>query len=331
MFTKDRLIGEGGSGSVYEVHDEEGLKFAIKVLDASKATHEKLKRFKNEIFFCIEKRHRNILRILDHGLVLINGIEFPFYVMPIFEMSLRHLMKQGIAHDEALPIFSQLIDGIEAAHMFGVVHRDIKPENILCNPNDNLFVVADFGIAHFTENMLITAVETRDSERLANFQYAAPEQRMKGKAVEKQADIYALGLILNELFTGEIPIGTSYKTIAAVSSSYRYLDEIVASMIRQSPGDRIESIDKVKQELIARNNEFVARQKLNEARSVVIKAKEISDPIVDDPIKLVSADWEDGVLHIRLSQPVNQNEPPRLSRSAFYVSPATKTGVSSIA
>ncbi len=65
---------------------------------------------------------------------------------------------------------------LEFAHNKKVWHRDIKPENILVDENDNV-VLADFGIAHFCDELLITAVETKAAERLANFQYSAPEQR----------------------------------------------------------------------------------------------------------------------------------------------------------
>lgn len=75
-------------------------------------------------------------------------------------------------------------------------HRDLKPENILHDPIENRLVVSDFGIAHFTAELMHTLVETKLAERLANFHYAAPEQRRPGGLVDHRADIYALGLIL---------------------------------------------------------------------------------------------------------------------------------------
>jgi len=95
----------------------------------------------------------------------------------------------------------------------------LKPKNILCDSAKNKFVVADFGIASFEEDELYTAVETQEGERLANFQYAAPEQKVRGRPVTFHADIYALGLILNQMFTGEILQGVGFKTIAAVAQS----------------------------------------------------------------------------------------------------------------
>lgn len=99
--------------------------------------------------------------------------------MPLFDVSLRTLMREGVDPEKILPYFGQILDGIEAAHLFKVVHRDLKPENILFHKGTGTRVIADFGIAHFQEERLITAVETKDGDRLANFLYAAPEQRVR--------------------------------------------------------------------------------------------------------------------------------------------------------
>jgi serine/threonine protein kinase len=80
--------------------------------------------------------------------------------------------------------FSQLLDGVEAAHLQQVVHRDLKPENVLHDTKSDQLTVADFGIAQFEEEELYTLIETTPNRRLANFQYAAPEQRNRGAAVD---------------------------------------------------------------------------------------------------------------------------------------------------
>jgi len=84
--------------------------------------------------------------------------------------------------------------------------------------------VADFGIAHFTRDVLIESVKTSDGARLCNFTYAAPEQRQRGASVDHRADIYALGLILNELFTTKIPLGADYVKIRDVALEFEWLD-----------------------------------------------------------------------------------------------------------
>ena len=150
-----RVLGQGGSGIVYEVTDNEGQHFALKVIDADKATPRRLKRFQNEIMFSLRNRHDNIITVVDHG----RSEAGPFYVMPLYGCTLEKVMAQGMAHNDVLPVFSQILDGMDAAHLQAVVHRDLKPKNILCDSAKNKFVVADFGIASFEED------ELRDARR----------------------------------------------------------------------------------------------------------------------------------------------------------------------
>jgi len=221
---------------------------------------------------------------------------------------LRKVMNAGISREKILPYFSQLLAGVQAAHLQNVVHRDLKPENVLFNSQNNRLVVADFGIAHFEEEELYTAVETRDGTRLANFQYASPEQRSRGLSIDHRADIYALGLMLNEMFTGEIPQGTKYRTIASVAPEYGYFDELVNSMIRQSPAERPSPIRAINDELIARGNDFIESQKLNQLKQTVVPESEIDDPLILNPIELVDVDYDNHHhLVFKLSQDLNMD------------------------
>jgi serine/threonine protein kinase len=305
-YTATHIIGEGGSGRIFEASDDTGGICAIKWLDPAKATKEKVKRFKNELQFCLRNRHPHILTIIDHGVLIKGEDNSPFYVMPLYDGSLRDLLKAGISRSKVLNYFAQILDGVEAAHIQGVVHRDLKPENILYAAGDDRLVIADFGIARFEEDELYTAVETKDSARLANFQYAAPEQRSRGAEPDQRADIYALGLILNEMFTGEVPSGTGYKTIAKVASDYEYLDSMVEEMMRQSPEDRIDSIEKIKNQLIGRKNEFITRQKVSELKDTVVPITELDDPLIADPPRLVNFDWDRGILTLVFQRPVSE-------------------------
>lgn len=302
-YTVSAVLGQGGSGIVFSAITEDGEDVAIKCLDPKYASREKLKRFKNEFSFCSRTEHPNIVRVIDHGLTE-NGESF--FVMPAYESSLRPLIG-NLQPKEALMVFSKILDGVDAAHKLGVVHRDLKPENILVRESGQILAVADFGIARFEEEELYTAVETKDGTRLANFQYAAPEQRTRGKEVGYGADIYALGLILNELFTGEVPHGTKFRQIAEVSDDHSYLDAIVEGMLGQKSSHRPASVEAIKKDLIARGNEFVARQKLSRTKKQVISVDDLDDPLVDDPIQIIGVDWENNTLTIKLSQNTNQN------------------------
>jgi eukaryotic-like serine/threonine-protein kinase len=268
----ERVIGEGGSGQVFAVVDSEGKRRAVKCLSPQLSNTQKNKRFKNEIDFCSKQTHPNIVKVIDSGAAEWNGIKVPFYVMPHYRETLRNLLDKRIPADRVLRSFAQMLDGVEAAHLFKVTHRDLKPENVLYDDEKDQLVIADFGIAHFEEELILTAVETRKADKLANLRYAAPEQCARGTPVDSRADIYALGLLLNEMFTGATPRGTGYATIASIAPDLRYLDALVERMIQQSPGARPASLGEVKADLISRKNEFVAHQVLDAKRREVVPA-----------------------------------------------------------
>lgn len=313
-------IGEGGCSFVYSAIEDNGNAVAIKILDPSKVTKEKLKRFENEYRFCSNNRHPNIITVLNYGLT---DDDNPFFVMPLYEASLRKLVGT-LEPKHAYEVFKKIMDGVEAAHKLDVIHRDLKPENILVNKNGNILVVADFGIASFKEEELYTAVDTNDGSRLANFQYAAPEQRSRGKDVTKKADIYSLGLILNELFTSELAHGTNFKTIESVSSDYPFLDILVEKMLQQDPSSRYENIEEIKKELISRGDEHISMQKISRLKDTVIRSAEADDPLIDDPMKIVDADWKNNILIIKLNNYTNSRWIKALHNMGSYSSVAGK-------
>jgi len=302
-YTVGETIKKGNSGTVFSVVNEDGERFALKVLTQS-AEGKPLARFRNEINFCAVERSRHIIRVLEYGRT---DQGFVFYVMPYYRGTLRDSIEKGISANDVLPLYSQILDGVEAAHLLAVLHRDIKPENILHDSTQNILVVADFGISRFKRNELLDPVNTAPHEKLANFVYAAPEQRAIGKKVDYRADIYALGLVLNEMFTREVPQGTGFKRIGDVAPAFDYLDQLVELMIRQNPDERPRSIRAIKEELIGRKNEFIRLQQLDALKTKVIPESEINDPLLSDPIHAVEKlDYDSGVLTLRLNKPVNR-------------------------
>jgi serine/threonine protein kinase len=301
-YTIGRLLGEGGAGRVYAAVDGSGQSVAIKLIDVVGVSRDKVRRFKNELMFGLRNEHPNIVTVSDFGTTADDGSGAPFYVMPLFTCTLRVLMERGVAPAGVVTLFAQMLDGVEAAHKRGVVHRDLKPENILFDEKANRLLIADFGVARFTEDELATRVETKPGTRLANFQYASPEQRAKGTPVDARADIFALGLMLHEMITGEVPQGTGFKTIGNVASNLAYLDDVAGRMIRHSPKDRFADISEVKAELIARGNAFVHQQKLDELRKVVVPTSQITDPLVLEPPQPESLDYNGGKLIFTLTK-----------------------------
>lgn len=176
----------------------------------------------------------------------------------------------------------QILEGIEAAHLQKVIHRDLKPENILFDKKRNVLAIADFVVARFEEDFLVIPVATAPQQRLANFRYAAPERR-SSQQVTSGADVYALGLVLNKQFTGEISIVTEYKTIYSVSEKFGFLDVIVSSMTRQSADSRLKSIFDIKAQISKAKNEIVYKQKISKIYSTVIPENTIDDPLTITP------------------------------------------------
>lgn len=298
-------LGEGGAGCVYEVTDQESKTYALKLLSAGVVSTDKVKRFKNEMNFLSKNRHDNIVPVLDSGFITNNEKKLPFYVMPRYSQTLRTLITGKIQIDKVLLYFSQILDGVEALHLKSVWHRDLKPENVLYDDNTDKLFIADLGVAHFEEENLHTSIETKPNSRLANFEYAAPEQRRKGMRVDSKADIYALGLILNEMFTGDVLQGAGHKTIATVAPTYSYLDDLVDLMVQQSPDNRPNSIDSIKQELIGRHNDFIQRQKISQFEKIVVSSSEVDDILIADPVKIVDFDYDNTNLIFKLNHVVH--------------------------
>jgi serine/threonine protein kinase len=318
-YTVERVLGEGGSGRVLAVTDEKGSPYALKALAAERVSKDKVRRFRNELAFCERDNHSAILRVLDYGFVENGGQKIPFYIMPRYSSTLRSHLAAGLSPDQSLRTFTRILDGVEAAHLKQVWHRDLKPENLLSDGDPTKLVVADFGIAHFDEDLLATAVETRDDARLANFVYAAPEQKQRNGKVDARADIFAMGMILVELFTREVPHAKGHKTISSVAPNYAFLDGIADEMLRQAPESRPQTIAKIKEQLIGRQLEFVSKQKLDAAKSSVVPESAV--PHVPE-FSFASFDYRDRRLFITLDA-----EPPEGWMQFFQNPPGGHTAV----
>ena len=293
------LLGGGGAGEVYVVENSEHIRCAAKILKKT-ASSKQLKRFQNELMFGLKENHRNLVKVLDFGR---SSEDESFYVMPLGNGTLRAVIKAGVPSERILAIFGDILDGLEAAHFKGVFHRDIKPENILIF-SDNV-KIADFGIAHFSEEYLHTLVETENSDRLANFEYAAPEQRRPGGNVDARADIFSLGLVLAELTTGQVPHGLSGTLVSSSHPQLAYLDELIEKMRQQDPARRPQSIREIKSFLISHKNAFIEQQKIDSLRSIVVKDAEVTDPLVHDPPTLLDVKFTGQELMFILSKAVS--------------------------
>lgn len=235
VYQVERHVGQGGNGHVFVATD--GChRFAAKVLDFKlREDEEKIKRFKYEIEGLKGMDHPNVVSIWGSGETVAG---MPFYIMPLAKMSLRDFIGSDANLDQRERMARELLAGVKALHDHGIIHRDIKPENILII--DDHAVVADIGIAHFND---IDTVLTQKGERLANFSYAAPEQRGKNPIPARTMDIYSCAVVIHELFTGEFLQGIGGTLISSLSAEMGNWDKAIESAMNNDPANRPQTID----------------------------------------------------------------------------------------
>jgi serine/threonine protein kinase len=196
------LLGAGGMGEVYRATDLRlGQAVALKFLPEEMALDAKaLARFHNEVRIARQVGHANVCRVYDLGEV--EGL--PYLSMEYVDGEDLHSLLRRIGRlpsDKALEIARKLCAGLAAAHDKGVLHRDLKPANIMIDGRGHVLIM-DFGLAGVMGQ--IEGAEARNGTP----GYMAPEQ-LSGKEVSTQSDIYALGVVLYEMFTGKRPFNAS--------------------------------------------------------------------------------------------------------------------------
>jgi tetratricopeptide (TPR) repeat protein len=200
-YRADSLLGEGGTAWVYDAeHTVLGRRVALKVLKPQPASGSSLaKRFYAEAQATAELKHRNVIHIFDVGSTP-GGLLYMALEL-VVGSGLRGLIeKHGrVPVPEATRIMSGVLAGLSAAHAKGVVHRDLKPENILLTKEGQPKIV-DFGIA----KVVAAKVTTLTGSFLGTPKYASPEQA-QGLEATAATDIYASGLVLYEMLSGQSP------------------------------------------------------------------------------------------------------------------------------
>jgi serine/threonine-protein kinase len=190
------LLGQGGMGEVYRADDLKlGQAVALKFLPESLSTDgAALARFHREVRVARQVSHRNVCRVYDIGEV--DGQQFlsmEFIKGEELSSLLRRIGR--LPSDKALDVARQLCAGLSAAHEGGILHRDLKPANVMIDGDGNVRIL-DFGLAGVVE-------EFADEEmRAGTPAYMAPE-KLSGEELSTRTDIYSLGLVLYEVFTGK--------------------------------------------------------------------------------------------------------------------------------
>ena len=210
-----KMLGEGGMGQVYLAeHSAIEKRIALKVLRAEYAHKgEIVTRFQQEAISASRIKHPNVLDVFDFG-QLENGC---FYLAMEFldgnDLADELQRCRVLTAPRALPIAMQICRALSAAHAKGVVHRDMKPENVFLQrtaDGEEIVKIVDFGIAQLKPSNEEAAVQsthrrlTRTGMIFGTPEYMAPEQA-SGKHADLRCDVYAVGIILFELFTGAVP------------------------------------------------------------------------------------------------------------------------------
>ncbi len=250
------LLGKGGMGEVYRADDLKlGQPVALKFLTA-KLSQDKamLARFHSEVAMAHRVTHPNVCRVHDIGEVTTSAGKLHFLSMEYVDgEDLSSLLRRigRLPSDKAVEIANQLCAGLAAAHEAGVLHRDLKPANVMLDGKGRVRIT-DFGLAGFAEQI-------KGSEVMAGTPaYMSPEQ-FAGKEVTTKSDIYALGLVLYEIFTG--------KRVFEAASLHE-LQRMHESSSPTNPSNWVKDIDPLVERVILRCLEKDPAKRLASAKQV---------------------------------------------------------------
>ncbi|MBL8682727.1 MAG: serine/threonine protein kinase [Myxococcales bacterium] len=226
----DGVLGDGGMGVVYRARGvSDGASYAVKVLRAEYSNEEELvARFEVEARAVAAVQHANIVKVFEFG-SLEDGSRF--FVMELLEgKSLGFVMhnagrmpdghRRPLDVKLALKIARQICEGLGAAHAVGIVHRDMKPDNVHLERvgDDATFVkILDFGIAKVAGSQ---AAKTRTGSVFGTPQYMSPEQAAGERDIDARTDVYATGILLYEMVTGQLPFDVD--NLMAILAAHMY-------------------------------------------------------------------------------------------------------------
>jgi len=251
--------GQGSMGNVYKARDREtGETVALKLLKPEIASDQAMmERFKNELLFARKITHKNVCRV--HEFNRIGGIAYTSMEFVEGE-SLRSVLNRfgGLPTRKASEVALQICSGLKEAHAQGIVHRDLKPENVMIDTQGNVKIM-DFGIARSME-----AATRLTGSMVGTPAYMAPEQ-VAGKPVDYRTDIYSLGLMLYEMFTGrqafsaDTPVAVALKQIRETPPPPHEIEPSIPigiekatlKCLEKEPGKRFQSVAELEKALRA--------------------------------------------------------------------------------
>lgn len=217
-FRIERRIASGGMGAVFlaqridETYDQ---KVAIKIMSAHLVQADAINRFRAERQILANLRHPNIAQLLDGGTT---DEQLPYLVMEYVEgwPIDDYIETHQLSVKQRLQLYLQVCDAVDYAHRNLVVHRDLKPSNILVNTDGDVKLL-DFGIAKLIDpERNINLTQTGNAAMTLN--YASPEQ-VRGEPISVGSDVYALGVLLYYLLTGQSPYDVTTNSVLELQTS----------------------------------------------------------------------------------------------------------------
>lgn len=244
------LVGRGGMGAVYK-----GLQLsldravAIKLLPPAIEQQDLAfaERFRNEARLMGRMNHPAIVSVYDFGRTTDGQLYFVMEYVDGTDVQ-RMIAREGkLPPEHALAITAHLCDALGYAHKQGIVHRDIKPSNVLIDLEGRV-KVADFGLAKLSDKTLNSGL-TQTGMAMGTPDYVAPEALMHGSDVDGRADIYAVGVMLYQMLTGDIPRGMFRMPSQKFQSIDPRFDAIVRRALEHDREERYQSSHELRLDL----------------------------------------------------------------------------------
>ena len=267
-------LGEGGMAAVYKAY-QPGMErlVALKILPRHFASDpEFVGRFRQEARIIASLQHPHILPVHDFG----EADGYTYIVMPFVETgTLADLLGgQPLPVDQIRNIISQVGDALDYAHSHGVVHRDVKPSNVLIDERGNC-LLTDFGVAKIVEG---SAQFTRTGAIIGTPAYMSPEQGLAQK-LDSRSDIYALGVMLYEMATGDVPFNAETPMAIVMKQINAPLplphninpalpeaiERVILKSLAKNPEDRFQTAQAMVEALIAASAAGPPDQKTDES------------------------------------------------------------------
>ncbi|NMC72321.1 MAG: serine/threonine protein kinase, partial [Myxococcales bacterium] len=214
-----RLLGKGGVGEVYEaVHELIGLRVAVKLIRFEYASNAELnQRFLQEARAAAAVGHPGIVQIHDVGRTPDGRTYLVMEYLDGEDLEKQLGRERRLGLDQTAGILCDVLDALAAAHAKGIIHRDMKPENVFLVPGrhgERVTKLLDFGIARLNDEVQTATRLTRPGSVMGTPYYMCPEQARGDQHVDAGVDIYAVGVMLYEMLTGELPFsGNTYNEV----------------------------------------------------------------------------------------------------------------------